>query len=486
MPAIPMKDGLGVTVLRRKYSDRLPKRVGQKQQRGGPPLSPALHDALMASTASSQASGQHIHSVDHKEDEQARKRLREDDAQSRASTEDNEEMDQAAFTVVSYKKKRAAGVPVIFKPTQPNRSFWKVNPNLLASAVVTTAQEKVLSHRLNKDGSLMVTMSSVPAANRLLAVTDLAGIAVEARVPYSYSATYGRIQDVPVEYSDDDLKEYLSEQGVISAKRQVAYIPNEDGVVTETRRRSVILEFSKDAPLPSRVSFGFCSYPVTEYIGSATQCFRCQRHGHIAKYCNGPIRCKICAGAHTHKECTSRSQPRCANCGADHAASYGGCPKKKAATLARTMEQFQGKARKRREPPPNPDVIFTSTNQKQQEQQIQRSDTTSKKSFASVVKGNQKRPSSAKSQEKSSSDPDASQQQMSPKSQQNRKSQEKLLGGSTIQDISSMLIPMMFAAIKALLCANPSLKDIPEVQAVLAFEPLVTTSPTAQRRGSSE
>ncbi|KAH7936319.1 hypothetical protein HPB52_021418 [Rhipicephalus sanguineus] len=468
-----------------KYSHRLPKRVGQKQQRGGPPLSPVLRDVLMASTASNQASGQQVHSVDHKEDEQARKRLREDDAQSRASTEDNEQMDQTAFTVVSYKKKRAAGVPVIFKPTQPDRNFWKVNPNLLASAVVTTAQEKVLSHRLNKDGSLMVTTSSIPAANRLLAVTDLAGIAVEARVPYSYSATYGRIQDVPVEYSDDDLKEYLSEQGVISAKRQVAYIPNEDGAVTETRRRSVILEFSKDAPLPNRVSFGFCSYPVTEYIGSATQCFRCQRHGHIAKYCNGPIRCKICAGAHTHKECTSRSQPRYANCGADHAASYGGRPKKQAATLARKMEQFQGKARKRREPKPNPDVIFTSTNQKQQDT-VQRSDTTSKKSFPSIVKGNQNRSSSAKSQEKSSSDPDASEQQMSPRSQQSRKSQGKLLGGSTVQEISGMLIPMMFAAIKALLCANPSLKDIPEVQAVLAFEPLVTTSFTAQRRDSSE
>ncbi|KAL1474206.1 hypothetical protein MTO96_038157 [Rhipicephalus appendiculatus] len=128
-------------------------------------------------------------------------------------------MDQSAFTVVSYKKERAAGVPVILKPTQHDRSFWKVNPNLLASAVVTTAQEKVLSHCLNKDGSLMVTMSSVPAANRPLAVTELAGVVVEARVPYSYSATYGRIQDVPVEYSDDDLKEYLSEQGVISAKK---------------------------------------------------------------------------------------------------------------------------------------------------------------------------------------------------------------------------------------------------------------------------
>ncbi|KAL1434047.1 hypothetical protein MTO96_012041 [Rhipicephalus appendiculatus] len=394
-------------------------------------------------------------------------------------------MDQSAFTVVSYKKKRAAGVPVIFKPTQPDRSFWKVNPNLLASAVVTTAQEKVLSHRINKDGSLMVIMSPVPAANRLLAVTELAGVAVEARVPYSYSATYGRIQDVPVEYSDDDLKEYLSEQGVISAKRQVAYIPNEDGVVTETRRRSVILEFSKDAPLPNRVSFGFCSYPVTEYIGSASQCFRCQRHGHIAKYCKGPIRCKICAGAHTHKECTSHSQPRCANCGAEHAESYGGCPKKKAATLARTMGQFQGNTRKRRQPPPNPDVIFTTTNQKQQDA-VQRSDMSSKKSFASVVKGKQKRPSSAKSQETPSKELDASQQRMSPRSQQNRKSQEKMLDGNTVNDVSSMLIPMMFAAIKALLRANPSMKSIPEVQAVLAFEPLMTTSFTAQRRDSSE
>ncbi|KAH7963597.1 hypothetical protein HPB52_021673 [Rhipicephalus sanguineus] len=155
-------------------------------------------------------------------------------------------------------------------------------------------------------------------------------------------------------------------------------------------------------------------------------------------------------------------------------------PQKESSYSSTDNGAIPGKSAKTTRTAADPDVIFTSTNQKQQEQQIQRSDTTSKKSFASVVKGNQK------SQEKSSSDPDASQQQMSPKSQPNRKSQGKLLGGSTIQDISSMLIPMMLAAIQALLCANPSSKDIPEVQAVLAFEPLVTTSPTAQRRGSSD
>lgn len=93
---------------------------------------------------------------------------------------------------------------------------------------------------------------------------------------------------------------------------------------------------------------------------------------------------RACAGAHTHKECMSRSQPRCTNCGAEHAASYGGRAKKESATLTRTME-----------PPPNPDVIFTCTNQKQR-------DTASKMSFASVVRENQQRSSSAKSQSKPS------------------------------------------------------------------------------------
>ncbi|KAH7957522.1 hypothetical protein HPB52_019720 [Rhipicephalus sanguineus] len=149
------------------------------------------------------------------------------------------------------------------------------------------------------------------------------------------------------------------------------------------------------------------------------------------------------------------------------------------------MEQFQGKARKRREPPPNPDVIFTSTNQKQQEQQIQRSDTTSKKSFASVVKGNQK----DHHLQRAKKSPLVIQMQVNNKCPQSRnrtgrakKSCWVAAPYRTIKYADSM----MFAAIKALLCANPSLKDIPEVQAVLAFEPLVTTSPTAQRRGSSE
>lgn len=439
---------------------------------------------MASSTVNKTVSG-HGSSTDQGAGEQVAKRLREDDETENSARYSGEDMDQASFTVVNYKKNRGAGIPVVLRPMSPEASFWKVNPNILASAVVASAQEKVIRHRLNKDGSLMVTVSTLPAANRLLAISELAGVSVEARVPYSYSATYGKIQDVPLEYSDEELQRYLQAQGVISARRQVSYVPCDEGGVAESRRRSVILEFSRDSPMPKRIVLGFCSYPVLEYIGSATQCFRCQRHGHIAKHCNGPIRCKICSGAHTHKECKSRAQPLCANCGGSHPASYGGCPKKKAATLARHLEQIQGKAPRRNEPPPNPDVVFTSIEPQHKDTSLP--GMSSKKTFASVIKGHLAEESSSKTlQAKPRGISSAGNRQHTPKNPHTPStSHEKQTDSSVANDISSLLIPMMFAAIKALLRAAPSSKSLPEVEAVLALEHLVTATYAPQRYDSS-
>ncbi|KAL1421450.1 hypothetical protein MTO96_004143 [Rhipicephalus appendiculatus] len=74
------------------------------------------------------------------------------------------EAEDRPFTTVTYKKARRAGIPTIFKLTDPGASFWKVNPNKLASEVVTAAKEKVQSFRVNRDGNF----SNVPAAWRFL------------------------------------------------------------------------------------------------------------------------------------------------------------------------------------------------------------------------------------------------------------------------------------------------------------------------------
>ncbi|KAH7978007.1 hypothetical protein HPB49_004152 [Dermacentor silvarum] len=51
---------------------------------------------------------------------------------------------------------------------------------------------------------------------------------------------------------------------------------------------------------------------------------------------------------------------------------------------------------------------------------------------------------------------------------------------------SLTIILLLIAAIKAILCASPSFKSIPEVEAIMALEPLVSPSFTVQRRDFSE
>lgn len=383
-----------------------------------------------------------------------------------------EEESQAAFTVVRYKKSRPTGIPVVIQPTQPGCSFWRLNPNLLASAVVSIAQEKVLTHRFNKDGGLVVTVSTLNAANRLLAVTELVGMTVQARLPRSYSATSGKIDDVPLEYTDEELLSYLRDQGVTSAKRQVSYDRGENGVVAERRRKTVLLEFPNGSALPKRIFLGFCSYPVEEYLGTATQCFKCQRHGHIAKHCNGPVRCKICAGPHSYKDCTSRAHPRCANCDGPHPATFGACPKKKAATLARAVEQLQGRAPKQREPPPNPEVVCATPSSTQGSLSTHTNATT-KKSYARTVRESPKKPQPEEKQQPTRAFvtpvlPIATQRATEPPAETH--------APTTQVDLSKVIIPLLFAALKALMSAIPSASGLPEVAAIMALEPLLAAS----------
>ena len=57
------------------------------------------------------------------------------------------------------------------------------------------------------------------------------------------------------------------------------------------------------------------------------QCFNCQGFGHSAGGCPNPRRCVRCGEAHPHSECTTpRTQPKCANCTADHPACARSCP----------------------------------------------------------------------------------------------------------------------------------------------------------------
>lgn len=85
--------------------------------------------------------------------------------------------------MATYRKDRAVEIPIVFKEVNAGSSFWLVNPNKLANEIISLTQEKLLTQQINKDENLVVSVSSLTPANKLLAVTTLAGSAVSPSVP---------------------------------------------------------------------------------------------------------------------------------------------------------------------------------------------------------------------------------------------------------------------------------------------------------------
>ena len=57
------------------------------------------------------------------------------------------------------------------------------------------------------------------------------------------------------------------------------------------------------------------------------QCKRCQRYGHMQKYCNHKFRCVKCAGNHPTDQCTKSPETpaKSIHCQGEHPANYKGC-----------------------------------------------------------------------------------------------------------------------------------------------------------------
>ena len=57
------------------------------------------------------------------------------------------------------------------------------------------------------------------------------------------------------------------------------------------------------------------------------QCKRCQRYGHMQKYCNHNFRCVKCASSHPTDQCTKSPETpaKCIHCQGEHPANYKGC-----------------------------------------------------------------------------------------------------------------------------------------------------------------
>ncbi|KAH6919501.1 hypothetical protein HPB50_029511 [Hyalomma asiaticum] len=114
------------------------------------------------------------------ESEAKKLRVDEDKTSTYDLSEDEDiDCDETPFTLVSYKKKRPEGIPVVFRPSEEGSNFWQVNPNRAASEIVSAAKEKRWSFSVN--------VASLSSARHLLSMSEVAGLGVKTSIPASYT-----------------------------------------------------------------------------------------------------------------------------------------------------------------------------------------------------------------------------------------------------------------------------------------------------------
>lgn len=240
------------------------------------------------------------------------------------NTAEMDDVDQEGFKVVSHRKQRTVGIPVLLSPVETGKDLRRENPIALFSAVSALLGKAPNRSRFTAKGALLLDVISEEEVNALLRCDRLGGVAVSARLPYSYVQNTCVIRGVPKWHTEEELLTYLKPQGVLHVRRIVRRDNSSPGEWKVLPTTAVVLTFAPNSERPEKINLGFTRHEVFDYTESPPRCFKCQRYGHVAKFCRSEQRCKRCGGAHNFVNC--KGKVTCANCGGDHPASYSGCP----------------------------------------------------------------------------------------------------------------------------------------------------------------
>ncbi|KAM3955326.1 LOW QUALITY PROTEIN: uncharacterized protein ACR2FA_010776 [Aphomia sociella] len=164
------------------------------------------------------------------------------------------------------------------------------------------------------------------ALNNIKAQKDLH---LKATIPAILTEITGVIKNLPTYMSNKTIHNGISSsRDVVSVRRFKRRGCDEDGNVCFLPTQSVAITFACPT-LPMKVDINSWYIEVSPYTPPvSTQCLKCLRYGHIAKYCKNTQRCSICGEAHHYKEC-NKETTEAVHCSGDHIAISTECPIKK-------------------------------------------------------------------------------------------------------------------------------------------------------------
>nr|XP_050038383.1 proteoglycan 4-like [Dermacentor andersoni] len=198
---------------------------------------------------------------------------------------------------------------VLFRPSAPGGAF-KGAPRLELAATLSS-RAGVAAVRVNHRRSIVAADTTTrECQEELLAITELRGISVTARLPAVRGQSTGYLHGVDGLPADADLLgAMVSSVPVLSATR--------DG-------STVTIRFAGPVP-PERLSLFKLGFRVRPARHRPVQCRQCGRFRHVLESCSWPSDCISCGKSHAKG--ASCQMVRCRNCGGPHRADTPACPK---------------------------------------------------------------------------------------------------------------------------------------------------------------
>ena len=149
-----------------------------------------------------------------------------------------------------------------------------------------------------KNKTLLVETNRKSQSDNLLKTKTFFGLKVSVTEHKSLNTSKGIIRDRMLKgEKEDDIFEYLKEQGVVACKR---FTIKKDHETVQTN--TLLLTFNS-VSVPKSLKIFYRIVPVDVYVPNPLRCFNCQRFGHHETNCPVDIRsvCEKCgAGGHDH------------------------------------------------------------------------------------------------------------------------------------------------------------------------------------------
>jgi hypothetical protein len=162
------------------------------------------------------------------------------------------------------------------------------------------------------------------------------------------------VKKIDLEISDDDIMQALDDQGFKYEK--ITRLTNKEKVLLKTVKITFLDSTNRDLFVKLGLQIDSMHFIVepANHNNKPSQCYKCFKYGHVAKYCRADNQiCSRCGSAnHKYDHCPNSNQhPICCNCKGEHNTTSTDCPKFKEYQnkIQKTIDQYSSTTKQMRQ-----------------------------------------------------------------------------------------------------------------------------------------